>query len=622
MKIFFLSGFIAFIFSGACAQVSVATQHNNVGRTGWNNRETILHTKNVKKQQFGMIFARLVDDQIYAEPLVVSNVLINGTNRNVVFVATVNNSLYAFDADSASLLTPYWQRNLTSIGARVINKTDMCGGFYNDFSGNMGIVGTPVVDTVTQTLYVVARDVSGPAFHQYLHAIDIRTGEEKPGSPAAITAQVNGNGNGSSGGVIRFDAKLQNQRSGLLLLNNTVYIAYASHGDCGDYHGWLLGYDGLTLAQTRVYNNTPEGHQAGIWMSGAGPSADEFGNIYLASGNGSVGTPANPNDLINRGESSVKLTPSGSSFTVASFFTPFNFDALESSDLDFGVTAVMLIPNSNWAVAGTKDGYLFLMDRDNMGGFNTGSNNVLQTIDLGRGSYMLSALSYYVGSSQEYMYSWSVNDPLTAFPFNRISNRFDLPNLTTSSAVGPQGYNGALLSVSSNGSVDSTAILWTSHAASGNANQETRPGIIRAFNANDVTQELWNSSMDPHDNPGNYAKFVCPMIANGKVYMATFSNKLVVYGLVNRLITEVGSNRKEGWPRVYPNPAPEQLIIGKGAAEIVEINFYDLSGKLLKTITNTTGSPEINLPVSEYAKGLYLLQVKTADKTYRFKVIH
>jgi len=526
-----------FFFITPYAQNGVFTQHNDINRSGWYQSETLLNKSNVKPGSFGKIFARQVDDQIYAQPLVMLNLAIPSKGaKNIVFVATVNNSVYAFDSDSANETTPYWQVNLTPAGSRVIRHNDMtgaCGGFYNDFSGNMGIVGTPVIDTATNTLYVVARSLvtANNTYQQYLHALDITTGAERPNSPKLITAQVNGTGDGSSGGVVHFDAQKQNQRPGLLLLNDNVYVGYSSHCDWGPYHGWILAYDKTTLQQTRVYNSTPDGYNGGIWMSGAGPAADEAGNIYVAVGNGSVGNNGNPSDLTNRSESALKLTPNGSGFIVSSFFTPDNYPDLEGADLDFGVTEVLLIPNTNRAMTACKDGNIYLLDRDNMGGYNAGSNQVVQSINLGSNAHLRSSFAYYKGEQKEFVYSWSENALLSAFPYSRNSNLFDLANTIYSGVQGPVGNNGALLAISSNGSVDSTAILWTSYAANGDANQSVRPGILRAFDANDVSKELWNSSIYTNDNPGNYAKFNCPTIINGKVYLATFSNQLVVYGL-------------------------------------------------------------------------------------------
>jgi hypothetical protein len=520
------------------AQKSVLTQHNDLNRTGWYDNETILNKSNVRQGSFGKIFARTVDDQVYAQPLVKLNLTLPGIGRkNVAFVATVNNTVYAFDADSANVGTAYWKKNLTSAHSRVINRSDetgACGGSYFDFSGNMGIVGTPVIDSTTNTIYVVARsiDTAGGAknANQYLHALDITTGAERANSPVLITASVSGTGDGSSGGLVPFNSLHQNQRGGLLLLNGVVYIAWSSHCDWGPYHGWLIGYDKTTLQQKYVYNSTPDGYNGGIWMSGGGPSADSDGNIYLAVGNGSVGKNGNAADPRNRSESALKLFPSGAGFTLKSFFTPKNYETLEGADLDFGVTQLMLIPGTNRGIVGVKDGHIYLLDKDNMGGYSSVTDNVAQTISLGSNSFLRSAMSYFSGS-KKYIYSWSENSLLRAYPYNATSNLIDVGNTVTSGLQGPTGNNGAVLSVSSNGSKDATGILWASYAANGDANHSVRPGILRAIDATDVTKELWNSSTNPTDNPGNYAKFNCPTIANGKVYLGTFSNQLVVYGL-------------------------------------------------------------------------------------------
>ncbi|HVZ55292.1 MAG TPA: discoidin domain-containing protein [Chitinophagaceae bacterium] len=527
----------AYLGPAARAQQSVVMQHHDPSGTGWYNQETQLTTANVRPGTFGKLFSRPVDDQVYAQPLVLAGVNIPGTGlRNLVLVATVNNSVYAFDADSASVTAPYWQVSLTASGGRPVRNTDMtgaCGGGYRDFSGNMGIVGTPVIDTATGTLYVVARSVStaGNTFYQYLHALDVRTGAERAGSPRLITATVNGHGDGSVNGQITFDPQKQNQRPGLVMAGGLVYITWASHCDWGPYHGWIMGYDKTTLEQKVVYNTTPEGYNGGIWMSAAAPAVDSSGNLYVAVGNGSVGRNGNPSDVVNRSESALKLTPSGSSLSVSTFFTPMNISELEASDLDFGVTEMLLIPGTNRVMTSCKDGNIYLLDRDNMGGYSSGSNQVVQSINLGTNAHLRSSLAYYHGTQAEYVYTWSENALLKALPYDRSAGRFNLGATISSGVQGPVGNNGAFLAVSSNGSADSSAILWAAYAASGDANQSVRPGILRAFDANDVTRELWNSSIYPSDDPGNYAKFNCPVIANGKVYLATFSNQLVVYGL-------------------------------------------------------------------------------------------
>jgi hypothetical protein len=526
---------LAMIWSYAQSQnTSIIMQHGDLKRTGWNATEKILNTRYVSPNSFGKKMSLPVDDQIYAQPLVLSNVKMDSI-RNVVFTATVNNTVYAFDAETGK---PLWSKNYTKTGMRPPKNTDLtgaCGGNYLDFSGNMGIVGTPAMDTAAKTMYFVARSTDGAGnYYQYLHAIDfVNGGAERPGSPIQIAATYAGNGDGNVSGIISFNSQKQNQRGGLLLLNGIVYITYAAHCDWGPYHGWIVGYDASTLQQKIVYNTTPEGANGGVWMSGSAPSVDESGNIYVSVGNGSVGTTANRSDVINRGESALKLTPSGSTLAVQTFFTPKNFQALENADLDFGVTQILLVPNTTLAITGCKDGNIYVLNRDNMGGFNATTDNVVQTISLGSNKTLRSSLAFYKGSTNAFFYTWSENAALKAFPYNSTSGKFDEAGAIIGNAQGPNGQNGTLLSVSSDGSKDGTAILWASHSAVGDAIHSVTPGILRAFDANDVTKELWNSNINPADNIGKYAKFVNPTIANGKVYMATFSNALVVYGITD-----------------------------------------------------------------------------------------
>ena len=518
-----------FVLSAVAQRASVVAQHGDLLRTGWNKQETALTVGNVRPGSFGKAYSVDVDDQIYAQPLVINRVSIGGGQHGVVYVATVNNTVYAIDADKSLV---YWSKNYSPAGQRPPRNTDMtgaCGGGYRDFSGNIGIVGTPVIDSLSQTMYFVARSTNGSQFFQYLHAVSLSNGAERAGSPTLITATYAGNAWGSVNNVITFDPQRQNQRCGLLLLNGVVYISYASHCDWGPYHGWILGYDAQTLAQKVVYNTTPDGYNGGIWMSAAAPAADEAGNIYVAVGNGSIGVGSNISNLRNRSESALRLTPSGNTLTVSSFFTPSNYQDLENADLDFGSSQMLLLPNTNLVVTGCKDGNIYLMNRDNLGGYNP-TNQVVQTIGLGSGKGLRSSFAYY-GGAKEFFYTWSENAALKAFPFNRSTGKFDEGGVIIGSAQGPTGASGTLMAVSSNGTVPGTGVLWTSHAAFGDANQSVRPGILRAFDANDVTKELWNSKQNAADDIGSFAKFVCPTVANGKVYMATFSNKLVVYGL-------------------------------------------------------------------------------------------
>ena len=261
-----LSVIFVLLYSVSFAQtkVSVLTQHNDLQRTGWNNAETILNHNNVNAASFGLVGSFGIDDQLYAQPLIVNKLTIGAFTGSVVFVATVNNSVYAFNADDPSYGVALWQVNLRPAGQRaptIFDLTDPdhgspCGGGYRDFSGKIGIVGTPVIDTVAKTLYVCTKTIDAAGkFYMYINALDLTTGLHKANSPKLMTAEVSGTGDGSTGGKVSYLAKFQNQRPALLLYNNLVYAASASHCDWGPYHGWILAYDATTLEQKYVYRH-------------------------------------------------------------------------------------------------------------------------------------------------------------------------------------------------------------------------------------------------------------------------------------------------------------------------------------------------------------------------------
>jgi len=362
--------------------------------------------------------------------------------------------------------------------------------------------------------------------------VNIVTGNEIAGSPRQITASVSGTGDGNFGGTIFFDTQRQNQRQGLTLVNGTVFVSFSSHCDWGPYHGWILGYDATTLQQQMVYNDTPDGYAGGLWESGMAMAADAGGNLYVVAGNGTVGDSSDPTSLRNRGESALKLTPAGSALQVSSYFTPYDFQFLNDYDLDYGTMGGFLIPNSAFFLTGGKDGNLYLLNKDAMGGYVLGANQVQQVVALGTDANMHCQAAYFKGSAKQFIYVWPENQSLHAIPFDPGSNMMDPAGQVVGGGGGPTGQSGAVLSVSSNGSTDGTGILWASYPSSGDAESFVSPGILRAFDANDITRELWNNHQNvARDGAGNYAKFSAPTIANGHVYLPTFSNRVVVYGL-------------------------------------------------------------------------------------------
>jgi hypothetical protein len=520
---------------------AVLTHHNDLSRTGANPKENQLDVYNVNTNQFGLLCTRIVDDQIYAQPLVMTNATIPGKGtRNVVIVATVKDTVYAFDADDPTVSAPYWQTSFLGSNVFAPATDDIpntpCGTFRN-ISGYFGIIGTPVIDPATMTLYVVARTkelgFNTTNFVQKLHALDINTGAERSNSPVTITATYPGTGTGSVSGVLTFDALRENQRSALALVNGIVYIGWASHCDWNPYHGWLMGYDAATLQREVVYNTSPNGQKAGIWMSGGAPAADDSGNLYLSIGNGTVGTTGNPRDLTNRGESFLKLSPNGTNFTIASWFTPYNWPNLEASDIDLGSAEVLLIPGTTLAFSGSKQGVAYLVNRDNMGGLSAGNDdtNIVQSFSVTPYNIHGGPV-WWDGPFGSYAYLQGEVDYLRQYRFDRNANLFQIPSYAQSPTPAAGGMPGGMLAVSSDGAGAGTGIVWSSRPFNGDANGAVVPGILLAYNAENVSHELWNSEqLSARDRVGNFAKFCPPTVANGKVYLATFSNRLNVYGL-------------------------------------------------------------------------------------------
>lgn len=380
------------------SHISVLTRSYNNSRTGANLNEEILNPSNVNGTTFGKLFTRSVDGQVYTQPLYVPELnMPDGRTHNVVYIATQKNNVYAFDADDPAASSPLWQVNL---GLHALSNSGdfgyrYWGGNYLDIQPNVGITGTPVIDPMTETLYVVSfvRDPSQPLatrYSHYLHALDVYTGAEKFNGPKKIEATIVGSGadlDPVANGFVTFDSRFQLQRPSLLLLNGVVYVGFAGYADTDPYHGWMFGYDTRTLEQRYVFCTTPDEDannsqsneawdgEGGIWMSGQGPTADANGDIYFVAGNGNYSASTGGR---NYGNSVIRVRPNNSTGTldVQTYFTPHNYEYLNRADLDLGVTTALLIPGTNLTLAGSKEGKLYLLDRTNMGGWsNTGSDS-------------------------------------------------------------------------------------------------------------------------------------------------------------------------------------------------------------------------------------------------------
>ena len=504
------------------AQTAVTTHHYDNVRTGANLTETILNSSNVNPRQFGMLFSWPVDASVYAQPLYVPNVAIPGKGtHNVVYVATMNDSVYAFDADSNTGISnsPLWSKSYTNVAAGItaVPSSDLQLPDEQDISGSVGIEGTPVINVATNAMYLVARTKENGAYVQRLHAIDIRSGAELANSPMTITASVTN----SSGTVIPFDPKRQNQRVALTLANNLIYIVWGSHNDIGPYHGWVMAYSPTTLQRTYVFNDSPDGGMGGIWQAGSGPSVDAGGNLYLGSGNGDW------NGTTNFGQSVFKLSPT---LQLKDYFTPDNWQTESNNDVDLGCGGLIVIPGTNLLLEGSKEGILYLLNTQNMGHMVTGNTQIPQ-IFAGATGHVHSGPTYYNSPVHgPVLYIWAENDYLKAYHFNGTT--LDTTPVSQSTFKDPLGMAGGFSTLSANGSTLGSALLWESLPLNGDAAHAVVPGVLRVFDANDLTKELWNSHMVPdRDDVGNHAKDVPPLVVNGKVYMATFSNQVVVYGL-------------------------------------------------------------------------------------------
>lgn len=501
----------------ALSGFNVLTRNYDGRRAGANLAETALTTGNVNTGQFGKLFAVPVDDQVYAGVLYASGVSIAGGVHNVLYVATVNNSVYAYDADAPA--PPLWQRNFNGAGRPTRNsEVGQACGTYRDFSGNIGIVGTPVIDGAAMTMYFVTRTVEGSATVQRLRAVDITTGNERAGSPHTIAA--------SSGGV-SFDPVLNNQRTALALAGGRVSMGWSSFCDTGGYHGWVMSYDATSLAQTGTFPTTPTGSQGGIWMAGAAPALDSAGNLYLSTGNGSW------NGTSDFGESVLKLGPG--SLPRLSFFTPSNFSSLNDGDLDLGSAGLIFVPGTNLLVTGGKGGGTgYLLDGASLGGMVNGDAQIpqkFQAVDLTvrptATHHIHNSMVSWQSPAGVNVYVWGENDFLRAYRLNG-SQRLNTPAFAVGSVLPPVGMPGGMMTVSANGSAAGSGILWATVPRAGDANQAVVPGALYAFNAETLAL-LW-SSAGTSDDPLNFSKGNPPVVASGKVYVTSLSNQIFAYG--------------------------------------------------------------------------------------------
>lgn len=518
----------------------VTTYHNDLARDGANTQEYALTAASVTSSTFGKLFACPIDGPAYAQPLWMANLSVGGGIHNVFLTATVHDSVYAFDADATPCVT-YWHDQLLPAGETWVASTDVALG--GDISPDVGIIGTPVIDPTSNTLYVVTKSknagtacVPSAACHQRLHALKLSDGSEQFNGPVDITASITvpGSGDGASAGLVPFNPLTENQRPGLALVNGVVYVCWASHEDNDPYHGWVMGFTvvngTLGLAPNAVFNATPNSvagfaqSRGGIWMSGGAPAADSNGNLYLLTGNGSF--DANTGGS-NYGDSTVKLATAGG-LSLMDWFTPADQFMLFGHDTDHGSGGAAILldqpggPHPHLMIGGGKEGNLFLLDRDNMGHYNN-TNQVVQTLDFGNAIFATAAFW------QNTLYLAGFNGPLKAYPFSTATGMFS----TSSSSRSGTSYAkfGATPSVSANGATN--GIIWALDNSLYCTAQSPGcgPTVLHAYDATNLATELWNSSQGSGNAAGNAVKFMVPTVANGKVYVGT-RTEVTVYGLL------------------------------------------------------------------------------------------
>ncbi len=517
----------------AIAQVNVLTAHNDIARTGQNLQETVLTPSNVNPTQFGQLFSHSVYGGILAQPLYVSNVTIRGALHNVVYVATNLDFVYAFDAENNGGINagPLWSLYLPG----------------NTYFSDGGVIGTPVIDPASDTMYLVSHETLNSTSLFRLHALDITTGAEKFGGPLVIQGSVPGTGSGSSGGTLTLSSGYQWQRSGLLLLNGILYIAFSANADNAAWHGWLFSYKANTLKPIDALCLSPNGSGAGVWMGGSGLAAEvsnpakPFGRMFFATGNGSFSATSPYTRSMSYGMSVLDLDLTQGIFTVEDSFTPYNEATLEAQDADFGSGGPVLLPAQTLSAGNTltpliqagKSGTIYILNRNNLGGFNAASDHAVQEVTT-RGA---TALNWGQGVWGTEAY-WNKNiyyggtlpgssSTLAAYSFNNG----ELSTSPTSTTSFEFPYPGPTPSISANSKEN--AILW----AIGHGADSVGSSVLLAYDATNLANLLYSSNANlSRDDPGPYVEFTVPTIANGKVYVGS-GGQFSAYGLLGAVPT-------------------------------------------------------------------------------------
>lgn len=550
---------------------AVITYHYDNRRTGWNDQETVLTTANVNSSTFGLLQTVTLDDQVDTQPLLVPNEKtttgVTPGKHDVVYVATENNSVYAIDASSGTVL---FHQNLGTPVPKPLN--------CNNNGPDVGIDGTPVVDRAANAMYVIAYTMQGSVPTYYIHELSLSNLTDLV-TPVVISASHTLSG----GTTYTFNATYQRQRTGLLESGGNVYAGFGSFCDfsASQSRGWVLGWQAGSLTPlpanqlNDVLPTSPNSFfLSSVWMSGYGIAADGSGNIYFATGN-SDPSGTTYNSVTNLSESIVEM--SSSLMSVRSFFTPSNVNTLDVDDEDTGSGGVMVLPNGggpSLAAAGGKAGTLFLLNRKNLGGYNpSGPDNDLAEESIGGcwcgPSYFDAAsdsIPRIVASGGRALSVWQVTNP---------------PSLVAAgkTATLPTGQDaGFFTTVSSNGS-NAGAIIWAV------ARPQTVPGNVTLFaftaqppSGSTTLQTLYQANAGTWESNGANANLV-PVVANGKVYVASYE-QLNIFGLVT------SSQGKRQAPLIAALPAamefPHEITGTLVAIKGAQLTLRTRTGKIVR----------------------------------------
>ncbi len=492
---------------------AVLTAEYDNARTTANNNEILLTPATVHASTFGKLGAYALDGQVVGQPLYVPGAHIGKSVLNALFVGTMNNTVYALDADHPGA-APLWQVNLGP--AVPVNYAGTCPANFAT-GGQLGILSTPVIDGDSKTLYVVAANPvpQQAAYLHTLYALDLNSGKQVHGGAVVINASVAGSGSSSSGGVISLGRANLIQRPALLLSNQNVYVGFSSCGpDPTPYHGWVIGYQaGNIQKQTMIYNATPNGDEGGIWQAGRGLVGNSAGSILFETGNGTA------DGVTDFGESFVKLAPQG---TVQDWFTPSNVQMLSDNDLDLSTTSPLLTPDTNLLIGGGKQGLVYVLNGSALGRNGSPVQTFFGTSPCDannfNGCQKIHSLAYWQNQGTSKLYVWGTNDTLRSFSYQNGS----FGEVPDSQGSQLSGYPGGILTVTSAVGAPATGIVWA-----------LTPGEFHAYTATNVGDELWNSNMvASRDALGGNFHFEQFTVVNGKAFVPDNQRQVVVYGLL------------------------------------------------------------------------------------------